>query len=386
MYICLYNYLSYLYSMDFLNKKIDSKEVLWFKKSNKYLVFETPFYEIFKKFSNDSINKVEKYLLEKTSLSSHEILKLYHSYIDIKEEVSVSNKITNQDEEVPKIHDWFDIKIYLIYGICVEIRYSSNYLFELIHPKFSHLCVITFHPKKEVIEVIEHGNNLCLRQNKKVVQVNTKADLHFFLGKFSMLLLNITHRKTDLNWMTVLHASAVQKNNKSLIFLGNSGSGKSSATTVLNLNGYELLADDFVPVEAASNLVYSFPAAISVKEQLIDSLQIFYPQLSKTKLRAKNKNTSFKYLYLRNSNLQPKFLPAKALIFIKYKKKAALKCKKIKASLALEYLIPDSWISTDEINVKMFLDWIEQIPSYQLEYSNPRDLIEVSRKIMEDEL
>ena len=47
MYICLYNYLSYLYSMDFLNKKIDSKEVLWFKKSNKYLVFETPFYEIF---------------------------------------------------------------------------------------------------------------------------------------------------------------------------------------------------------------------------------------------------------------------------------------------------------------------------------------------------
>tara|TARA_B100001059_G_C17454564_1_gene389109 strand:- start:3 stop:374 length:372 start_codon:yes stop_codon:yes gene_type:complete len=122
-----------------------------------------------------------------------------------------------------------------------------------------------------------------------------------------MLLLNIAHRKTDLNWMTVLHASAVQKNNKSLIFLGNSGSGKSSATTVLNLNGYELLADDFVPVEAASNLVYSFPAAISVKEQLIDSLQIFYPQLSKTKLRAKNKNTSFKYLYLSNSNLQPKF-------------------------------------------------------------------------------
>ena len=52
--------------MDFLNKKIDSKEVLWFKKSNKYLVFETPFYEIFKKFTNDSKIKVEKYLLEKT--------------------------------------------------------------------------------------------------------------------------------------------------------------------------------------------------------------------------------------------------------------------------------------------------------------------------------
>ena len=52
-------------------------------------------------FSNDCINKIEKYLLEKTTLSSHEILKLYHSYIDIKEEISVSNKITNQDKEVP---------------------------------------------------------------------------------------------------------------------------------------------------------------------------------------------------------------------------------------------------------------------------------------------
>ncbi|MDG1146481.1 MAG: hypothetical protein P8N54_08305 [Flavobacteriales bacterium] len=372
--------------MDFLNKKIDSKEVLWFKKSNKYLVFETPFYEIFKFFSNDSINKVEKYLLEKTSLSTHEILKLYHSYIDIKEEVSVSNTITYQDKEVPRIHDWFVIKTYLIYGVCVEIRYSSNYLFELIHPKFSHLRVIAFHTKKEVIELIEQGNSLFLRLNKIFVQFNTKVDLHFFLGKFSMLLLNIAHRKTDLNWMTVLHASAVHKNNKSLIFLGDSGSGKSTASALLNLNGYQLLADDFVPIDAASSLVYSFPAAISIKEQLIDSLQIFYPQLSKTKLRAKNKNTSFKYLYLSNSNLQPKFLLAKALIFIKYKDKAALKCKKIKASLALEYLIPDSWISTDELNVKMFLDWIEKTPSYQLEYSNPRDLVEVSRKIMEDEL
>lgn len=372
--------------MDFLNKKIDSKEVLWFKKSNKYLIFEKPFYDIFKKFTKAGKNKVEKHLLEQTSLSNDEILKLHHSYLDIKEEVSVSNTVSYADIESPRIHDWFVIKIYLIYGVCVEIRYSSNYLFELIHPKFSHLCVLTFHTKKEVIEVIEQGNSLFLRLNKKRVQFNTKVDLHFFLGKLSMLLLNIGHRKTDLNWMTVLHASAVHKNNKSLIFLGVSGSGKSTATALLNLNGYQILADDFVPIESGSSLVYSFPAAISIKEQLIHSLQVFYPQLSKTKLRAKNKNTSFKYLYLSNSNLQPKFLLAKALIFIKYKEKAALKCNKIMGSLALEYLIPDSWISKDELNVKMFLDWIEKTPSYQLEYSNPQDLIEVSRKIMEDEL
>ena len=56
--------------MDFLNKKIDSKEVLWFKKSNKYLVFETPFYEIFKKLYG---SPVENNAQHKCPYCKHEV-------------------------------------------------------------------------------------------------------------------------------------------------------------------------------------------------------------------------------------------------------------------------------------------------------------------------
>ena len=119
---------------------------------------------------------------------------------------------------------------------------------------------------------------------------------------------------------------------------------------------------------------------------MLESLVPLFPQLNNSELRYKNETVNYKFLYLAKLQSKPKCLPIKALVFIKHKKGVEVTFKQIKAIKALEYLVPDSWISSNEQNVKSFLDWIEKTPSYQLEYSNSEDLLQISQKIMNDDL
>ena len=372
--------------MEYLTKRIESKEVLWFKRANKYLVFDPQFHQLFKKFNKESFENVEKYLISELELSRSEISDLHHSFLTIKKKLSFKTSPLEHKKKILIPKKWAYTFTYLVYGFYIKINYSSSYVKELMHPKFAHLQSKSVRKQKAVIDVIEQGENLFLRLDNKEVEFRNKTEAHFLQGKFALLLLNITHTKVDSNWMAVLHASAVFKNNKALVFLGESGSGKSTATTLLSLNGYKLLADDFVPVESGSNKAYSFPAAISIKEHMLAYLESFFPQLNKSELRYKNEAVNYKYLYLTKLQSKPKCLPIKALVFIKHKKGVEASFKQIKVLKALEYLIPDSWISSNEQNVKSFLDWIEKTPSYQLEYSNSEDLLEISQKIMDDDL
>lgn len=72
-------------------------------------------------------------------------------------------------------------------------------------------------------------------------------------------------QKEEDKWLGVFHASAVSNGEKAVLFLGDSGNGKSTSLALLQANGFTCLADDFVPVDAEKRAVYSFPAAISIK-------------------------------------------------------------------------------------------------------------------------
>jgi len=83
-----------------------------------------------------------------------------------------------------------------------------------------------------------------------------------------MALLNQAHSKSENDWMGVLHASAIGYQENSLLFLGDSGNGKSTASAIALASGLSLLADDFVPLDKSAS-VLAFPAAISVKKHAI---------------------------------------------------------------------------------------------------------------------
>lgn len=362
--------------MNYLYYEIGSKIVLWFHKSNKYLFFDSLFYKIFKLFNEYSKEEAEVYLANKLFFSEELIKESYQSYKTITDQLSVQNSCPSVNSVLDPVKKWDYSCTYLVYGIHLKLRFSSKFAKELIHPKYTHLQTESQFSPTHTIDVVHQSNNLSLLLNNSSLGEWALDEAHFLQGKFALLLINLCNDKIESNWMATLHASAVYKNNNNaFVFLGESGSGKSTAITLLTLTGYKLLADDFVAIEAMNKRVYSFPAAISLKENVLDQMEFFFPQLKITRLRYKDEKTNYKYLYPQKQRDSAFSKPVKALILIKYCKGASTSLKPIATCKALELIIPDSWISPLSQNVSSFLNWIQEVPTYRLEYSDNEDFI-----------
>jgi hypothetical protein len=201
-----------------------------------------------------------------------------------------------------------------------------------------------------------------------------------------MELIQKIHKKEENKWLGVFHASAVSNGKKSILFLGDSGNGKSTSLALLQANGFTCLADDFVPIDADKKEVYSFPAAISIKKNSLETLLPLYPELKNSaEYNFKRLNKIVRYLKPNNTNFLS-HLPCKDLVFIKYEKNSALKFDKIAKINAFMQLVPDSWLSPIKENAQVFLDWFDSLNCYQITYSDNNEMIASVAKIFNDEL
>ena len=201
-----------------------------------------------------------------------------------------------------------------------------------------------------------------------------------------MKITELIHDKSEEEWLGVFHASAVSNKTESILFLGDSGNGKSTSLALLQANGFTCLADDFVPVDAKKQKVYSFPSAISIKKNSLETLLPLYPELENSaEYHFKKLNKIVRYLPTNNINHNLK-QPCKALVFIKYQKESDLVINKISNIEAFEQLVPDSWLSPIQENVETFLNWFSKLPCYQLTYSDNSKMIKTVSKIFNDEL
>ncbi len=363
--------------MNYLSKKIGSEVVLWFQESNKYLVFETLFYEVFKIIDTLSILQAKSRLTEDMGFNDLQVTDSFDAYVAIEKQLSITEKSTTKLPALRPPVKWQSTHYYNVYNCVFKIRYSSSFSMELVHPKFAHLKSEKHSHFALEVDVVQLDSSIALYINNKHVNTWSIKDASLLQGKFAMELLNTVHSKSASNWMAVLHASAVYKKDKTVLFLGESGSGKSTATALSILNGYHLLADDFVPLESNSHLLYSFPAAISIKEPMLVKMEKVFPSLKNSLLRVKNEQVNYKYLYPINDSNLPQRKPANALIFIQYTVGATTSLNRLSTKQTLELLVPDSWISANEKQVCSFLDWIAKIPSYSLEYSDDVELINI---------
>ena len=206
--------------------------------------------------------------------------------------------------------------------------------------------------------------------NGEIIDVWNLDEVHFFQGKFSMKLVENIHQKNENEWLGVFHASAISNGKESMLFLGDSGNGKSTSLALLQANGFTCLADDFVPIDAKKQEVYSFPSAISIKRNSLETLLPIYPELENSaEYHFKKLNKIVRFLPPNNSDYT-NHLPCKALVFIKYKKDSDLIINKISKVDAFQQLVPDSWLSPIKENAEIFLNWFSKLPCYQLTYSN----------------
>ncbi len=372
----------------FLLKPIDDKTVLWSSRDNQYLVLENTTALLVSKLSKGiDFEDISRELSQEMSLPIKEttdfVLDLKKRFID-----PGPSKLLNKPESLKDVvvPNHFSVeKFYKINELVIKACFDSQESCFLIHPKFEHLeiesqkhdfCFKTFTQDARIFLAVDH----------KLIGSWPFDEFHYFQGKYSMQLIQKIHKRQEDKWLGVFHASAVSDKKSAMLFLGDSGNGKSTSLALLQAHGFDCIADDFVPVAAQSQEIYSFPAAISVKKTSLDTLLPFYPELSDSKeYDFKVAQKIVRYLKPNNSDFSS-HLPCKGLVFIKYIKDAPLSCEKIDKITAFQKLVPDSWLSPIKENAAIFLDWFDSLDCFKLTYSNNTEMVAQVSKLFRDEL
>ena len=372
-----------------LHKEVEEKTIVWFGPRNEYLILEHTTADILKEINKGTaINQIAETLSKKLSIPAKEsvdfVLELERKFY--KEEKIERLEIVDSYKNTKRPKNFEFIKFYKINDIVFKISFLSEKELSFIHPKFAHLSIDEVTDFKNNFEVFIKHNYIFLYVNNILIGSWDNANIHFFQGKFSMELIQKIHQKEEDKWLGVFHASAVSNGKKSILFLGDSGNGKSTSLALLQANGFTCLADDFVPINADNEEVYSFPAAISIKKNSLETLLPLYPELKNSaEYNFKRLNKIVRYLKPNNTNFLS-HLPCKDLVFIKYEKNSALKFDKIAKINAFMQLVPDSWLSPIKENAQIFLDWFDSLNCYQITYSDNNEMIASVAKIFNDEL
>jgi hypothetical protein len=362
--------------INLLYKTVEEKTIVWFGTRNEYLILEHATADILKEISKGAaVNEIAETLSKKLSVPLEESINFVLEF-----------EIANSYKNTKRPKDFEFVKYYKINDIVFKISFLSDKELSFVHPKFAHLVIDEVTDFKNDFEVFIKHNYIFLYVNNIFIGSWSNSNIHYFQGKFSMELIQKIHQKDENDWLGVFHASAISNGEKSMLFLGDSGNGKSTSLALLQANGFTCLADDFVPIDAEKQEVYSFPAAISIKKNSLETLLPIYPELeTSAEYNFKKLNKIVRYLKPNNTNFFA-HLPCKDLVFIKYQKDAMLNCKKISKIDAFQQLIPDSWLSPKKENAQKFLDWFSTLNCYQLTYSKNEEMIISVEKIFNNDL
>ena len=356
-------------------QKISEEDsIVWLKKSNKYLVLNTNTLELIKK---------------KSSLSSKDFLTLITESLHV--DVSIAKKINKDISELLLESEELELKqniklsdpikpcqlinYYSFNNTIIKVGFDSEETKSLIHQKYRHLAINHVNSYDVEYAIFNSGDTLFIYKNNQIVGSWDSTQLHEFQGKFSMELICSFYNKTEHDWMGVFHASTISKNNRSIMFTGDSGNGKSTLVSILMANGYNVIADDFSPVLRTDFKTYCFPSAISIKEKSYNLIEQLYPELK-----------SFNEYYINELKGNVKYLPpisketsanCSSVIWVKYTEGTESSMKKVSIQDALKKILPDAWISNKEVNANAFLKWIEKTTFYELNYSDNNQLIDI---------
>lgn len=372
-----------------LAQPVENKTLVWFESNNEYLVLEPKTAHIITQLhQGESDVRIAENLAKDLDVPYEKAIDFV---IELKEELylpklSKKEKFENDYKDVKKPTSWGSIKHYKINEQSFQVNFENEELLSLIHPKFAHLEIDSSTTISGLFEVFFAHSFIILFVDDVFIGDWSRKEQHYFQGKFSMELIQKIHHLPESEWVGIFHASAVAKDEKSILFLGDSGNGKSTSLALLQAHGFDCLADDFVPFAKNNRHVYSFPSAISIKKTSLPTLLPFYPSLENaSEFHFKSLHKIVRYLPPHNKN-EIVHLPCSDLVFIKYDQNTELEFYEISKIEAFEKLIPDSWLSPIKENVACFFEWFSSVNCYQLTYSNNQKMIEKVNQLFSNDL
>lgn len=356
--------------------------VLWFGISNSYSVIDDTFKILLDQYllSNTISQFKEKLVHESNTLNPEALADTISTYLQN------CNKLVSDAVKNPVLFDASHrnlLKNYALKGKVFRIFYDSELVLKTIHPALAHLSIAIATHAHVTFDVYIKDKKLHLFENERFIQCVPQRDYHLIQGRFIMNLLCNVHEKQEDDWIGTFHGSTLTDENSSLLFIGNSGKGKSTLCALLAANDFRLLADDVSPMLSGTRNIYFNPSAISIKEgafALLDPIIENFDALPT--IRFNPSKGPIKYIPCQPPKKDS--YPCDAIILTNYKEKAETLLEEVSIKTILETLIPESWLSPNPAHAKEFLDWLETVNLYQLTYSDTKSVThEVSQLFMQ---
>ena len=367
---------------------LGKKTVLWLSTINKYVVAEPLAAKIILQLTAGKTRQdIAKKIQTVSNISFDESLELIEQINRVWIENINKSTLEKAADNIDKTHPGNTVhsqKTYKINGVQFFVEYETSDAEWYNHPKFAHLEVSPTEKPHHQFRVEDSNGLLSLWVNGQNVGSWEKEYNHFLSGKFSMQIVQKIYDKKEEEWMGVFHAAGISNGKQCIMFFGDSGNGKSTLSALLMAAGFDVLSDDFLPVESKTGLVYRFPAALSIKKQAYDLVLSIYPEILNTS-EYENSALNKIYRFLPPRNLALTCVPCKAIIHLKYDPKINFHIEKITPDAAFTRLVPDSWINQTPVNVGRFVKWFEQLKHYKLTYSNNEKMISTIKKMLDDE-
>jgi len=376
-------------NITFIRKEIEGIQIVWFKNSKSFTLFEKPAFDVFRMYSKGvGLEEIIEYCQKKYGNQEENIPQFVAEIIEWinrlnqskhSEPFSTIEATLGSGLKKDKLESH-----YLFGEKYLTIQYDNEYLRGLIHPLFFYLETEKNKKSECFLELISSNNLLIVKYNNRIIESFQSTEVIFFKGAILKFLYGFMHDKDYNSWMMTLHASGVTHKNKAVLFSANAGSGKSTLAALLHANGYNLLSDDFV---AADKNAYVYPssAAISVKDGAVNVLSEYYPELLKMPFEKAFNRKEVRFIQNRNQTIKAgsKF-KVKAIIFIKFTSKGESFIKEMDKKEAIRVLLKEIWVQPESENVSRFLEWVSRSDFYQMQYSDTDWALKCISKIFEN--
>ncbi len=184
------------------------------------------------------------------------------------------------------------------------------------------------------------------------------------------MVRQLVSASTQRSWLALLHAGAVASPVGCVLLCGDSGAGKSSFLAGLVHAGFPFMADDIVPLEEGSRLVWPVPLAISIKNGSWPVVGALFPELEHVpEIQFGGRRMRFLWPGRRAVGADAPGRPAAAVLFPRYLKDAPVALTRLDPAQSLILLGEGgSLLPTTDAGLAEFLRWWGRLSAYQLSY------------------
>ena len=265
---------------------------------------------------------------------------------------------------VPESEPSFQTMVYRLGGALIAIQSPHKLFHELITPLIGHLAITVQAQVHLLIQLDNDGTDYLFQLTNETLTLSTHDKL---AERLLFEMLEAAYRVSRT--LAVLHAAAVVKDDRALLFIGAQGSGKSTLVASLCAGDMTYLSDDLCPLDEIGRLL-PVPAPQAIKKGSWPLLSRDYPDILQLPVYQRL-GRAVRYLppINKNAGSWQQAWHVGALIFPVYNANTEPLIEALDPLEKLRRLSLSNSLRGDS-DLAELLQWLKEKPAYRLSYSD----------------